>query len=104
MEGISLASQWSALPIVVQTDCLDVAKLINEGGENRSEHMMMVREITKLLQDRGEFLVKHVRREQNVVSHFLANYGRIKKHTAVWLRSGPRCRTFVMQTWLLVDE
>ena len=53
MEGISLASQWSALPIVVQTDCLDVAKLINEGGENRSEHMMMVREITKLLQDRG---------------------------------------------------
>ena len=85
MEGISLASQWSALPIVVQTDCLDVAKLVKEGGVNRSEHLMMVREITRLLQERGEYLVKHVRREQNVVSHFLANYGRIQKCTAVWL-------------------
>ena len=88
-EGISLASQWSALPIVVQTDCLDVAKLVKEGGVNRSEHLMMVREITRLLQERGEYLVKHVRREQNNVSHYLANYGRINKRTAVWLRSGP---------------
>ena len=46
-----------------------------EGVDDRSEHMMMVREIIALLQDRGEFLIKHVRREQSVVSHFLANFG-----------------------------
>ena len=88
-EGISLAIQWSTMPIFIQTDCSEVVKLINETGEDRSAHMMMVQEIKQLLQENREFLVKHIKREQNIVSHYLANYGRIKKRTAVWLRSGP---------------
>ena len=88
-EGISLATQWSELPFVIQTDCAEVVKLIEGGIGDRSEHMMLIREITSRLREHGEFLVKLVRREQNTVSHFLANFGRIKKRTAVWLHSGP---------------
>lgn len=61
-EGISLAIQWSALPIVIQTDCSEVVKLITETREDRSAHMMMVQEIKQLLQENREFLVKHIKR------------------------------------------
>lgn len=88
MEGISLATQWTTRPIVIQTDCLDVVKLITDTDDDRSVHTMMVQEIRAHLQEGREFLVKHVRREQNSVSHYLANFGRIKKRTVVWLRSG----------------
>jgi ribonuclease HI len=67
-EGFSLAIKWSALPIVIQSDCSEVVKLITETGEDRSAHMMMVQEIKKLLQENREFLVKHIKREQNIVS------------------------------------
>ena len=88
VEGVSLAIQWSSLPIVIQSDCSELIKMTTDQGDNGSTYMMMVQEIKSLLhQDNREFIFKHVRREQNVVSHFLANYGRIKKRTAVWLRS-----------------
>ena len=71
MEGISsLAIQWTAMPLVIQTDCLDVVKLITGTDDDRSAHTMMVQEIRSHLQEGREFLVKHVRPEQNSVSHF----------------------------------
>ena len=100
-EGISLATQWSELPFVIQTDCAEVVKLIEGGIGDRWEDMMFIRNITSRLWEHSEVLVKLVRHEQNAVSHFLANFGRIKKRTAVWLHSEPdRFRTYVMQTWL----
>ena len=54
-------------------------------SKDRSVHSMVVEEIKSLLHDGREFLVKHVRREQNNVSYYLANFGRCEKRTAVWL-------------------
>ena len=64
-------------------------KLITGTDDDRSAHTMMVQEIRSHLHEGREFLVKHIRREQNLVSYFLANFGRIKKCTVMWLRSGP---------------
>lgn len=75
-EGVSLATQWSELPFVIQTDCAEVTKLIEGGNGNQSKHMMLIREINSCLQERSEFLVKLMRREQNDVSHFLTNFAK----------------------------
>jgi ribonuclease HI len=89
MEGLALAIQWTTLPVIVQSDCLQLIHMIQAAGDDRSLHSMMVREIKTHLQEGREFVIKHVRREQNLVSHYLANFGRKEKRTAVWLQSGP---------------
>ena len=89
VEGLNIAIQWSDVPIIVQTDCVQAVKLITSSVENRSANLMLVQEIKEILNGDREILVNHVRREQNSVSHFLANFGRIKKRTAVWLHSVP---------------
>ncbi|XP_073355212.1 uncharacterized protein [Aegilops tauschii subsp. strangulata] len=43
LEGISLAIQWTTLPIVIQTDCSEAVKLINTSGHDRSMHMVGAR-------------------------------------------------------------
>lgn len=67
---------------------------------------MLVQEIQSFfLQGRRESIVKQVRWEQNIVIHFLANFGRIKERTDVWLQSGPdEVPDLVMQTWPPLDE
>ncbi|XBI14594.1 hypothetical protein VPH35_057162 [Triticum aestivum] len=89
-EGISLALQWTTLPIIVETDCLEVVRTIQSTSRDRSVHAMMIEDTKILLHEGREFIIKHIKREQNSVSHFLANFGRTEKRTAVWLRSGPR--------------
>lgn len=68
---------------------MEAVKLITSSVENRSANLMMVQAINEILKGDRKFLVKHIRREQNYVSHFFANFGRINRRTAVWLRSGP---------------
>ena len=49
---------------------------------------MVISEVKLLLGSR-ESSVTHISREQNNVSHVLANFGRTEDRTVVWLRSGP---------------
>ena len=49
---------------------------------------MVVSEVKLLLGSR-ESSVTHISREQNNVSHVLANVGRMEDRTVAWLRSGP---------------
>lgn len=88
-EGIHLALQWTTLPIVVEMDCLEATQLIRGGSIDRSANAMLIEEIKTSLRSGREFLIKHIRREQNNVSHYMANFGRREGRTAIWLRSGP---------------
>ena len=86
MEGLNLAVQWTTLPIEVEMDCLVGQTMIIRPDRDRSTHAMVVDQIRRLLQGR-ETKISHIAREQNVVSHFLPNFGRVE--AVVWLGSGP---------------
>ena len=88
MEGIALALQWTELSFIVECDSLQAVQLINASGQDQSQYAMVVSEVKHLMSER-ECHVIHISREQNNVSHTLANFGRTEDRTVVWLRSSP---------------
>jgi hypothetical protein len=81
-----IGAKW---PFIVELDCSDDVRMINNVVEERSEQTFMVKEIHHLLRERLESKVVGIRREQNLVSDALAKMARTDRTTAVWLRSGP---------------
>jgi hypothetical protein len=61
MEGLSLSLNWCNLPIMVETDSLEIVKMLRSEGVNRSVHAPMVEE---------------------------TNYARTSSRTVLWLCSG----------------
>jgi hypothetical protein len=55
---------------------------------DRSVNATIVEDVKTLLKDRHT-CITHVKRAQNISSHFLANFARMNGRTEVWLASGP---------------
>ena len=80
--------QWSTLPIDVEMDCQVDVDSIQAQSMNRSEHVMLVNEVRKLLGERDSS-ISHISRNQNVVNHRLTTFGLVEARTALWISSGP---------------
>jgi ribonuclease HI len=89
MEGIALAKQWSSLPVIVETDASEVVRLVCSNMGDRSSMSSLVGEIKQLIKESVEIKVVNIKREQNIVSHALASFGRTSRCSMVWPRSGP---------------
>lgn len=74
MEGLALAHQWTELPIILECDSKMVVEMITSRGQNISLYAIVIHEVKRLLGER-ECVVTHIPREQNNVSHVLANFG-----------------------------
>lgn len=83
-EGIIMALQWTFLPVIVETDCLEVVQLIQTKGIVLSEIMFLVKEVRDLCHGSREVALKKIHRNQNRVSHTLANRDRCEACTAFW--------------------
>lgn len=84
-----LLRSGNALSFVVEMDCLKAVAIRSE-MDDCSASMFILREIKHLLQGVSEFKVEHIKREQNLVSHVLANKDRAEAMTNLWFRSGCR--------------
>jgi hypothetical protein len=87
-EGIKLALHWSALKIIVETDCADAVELIGGKKANLSAYAFRITIIRELLRERDIVLVK-INRSCNSVGHELAKIGRTQARTELWLSSFP---------------
>jgi ribonuclease HI len=99
-EGLSLAMQWCNQPLILETDCLEIVKMIRNEDIDRSVYTTLVEDIKSLRKDR-HFCFTHIKRVQNISSHFMANYARLNRHTELWHLSGPEglrdtCQDFVI--------
>lgn len=83
-EGIILALQWTFLPIIVETDCLELVKLVGEQGKVMSDLAFLIREIKDLVKGNREIVINKVTRSRSIDCHFLANKGRCESLTAFW--------------------
>jgi ribonuclease HI len=87
--AISLALEWSALPCIVEMDCLEAVKMIKVYGLDRSPHTTIIHEIKLLMSSGPSIDISYNSREQNNVSHVLANHASTR--SVVWTGSGPGC-------------
>lgn len=75
-EGLIMALQWTLLPIIVVTDCVEILSMIHPKKDVRSELAFTVREVVNLLSGSREIVINKVHRDQVRDSHMLANKGR----------------------------
>jgi hypothetical protein len=87
MKVLKLHEETGSLPFVIEMDCLEAVAMIRSEMEDRSASMFILREIKHLFQGVLEFKIEHIKREQILVSHVLANKGRAEAMTNLWLRS-----------------
>ena len=84
MDGMSMALQWTALPVVVQSDSVLALSAMIDSSLSKSPYGHLVGEIKKLMEDR-EFVPAKIARSQNRVADCLANYGHTERSTTCWL-------------------
>ncbi|XP_071683470.1 uncharacterized protein [Lolium perenne] len=87
-EGVTLALQWTDLRLIVESDCSTVVELITGTKPNRSAYTFRINVIRELLRERGSRLAK-ISRDANMVSHGLAQLGKVHGRTQVWLHESP---------------
>lgn len=75
MEGVSLTTQHSDRPVLIQGGCAVALAALQDGSMDRSAYGHIIAEVKGLLENRVFNEVK-ISREQNRVTHCLANYGR----------------------------
>lgn len=52
-EGISLAIQWSMLPLDIESYCLQAVQMIVGGSSNKSKYVFIVKEIISTMEERS---------------------------------------------------
>ena len=71
----------------MECDSLQTVQLVNARVHDQSQYAMVISGVKRLAGVR-ECRFSHISREQNNVSHVLANFGRTEDRTVVWLGSG----------------
>ena len=83
-EGIALAAQWTPRRAILESDCSRAIKYLSNPEEQRTSSAFVIREAKELAGSLPEILFKHVKREQNVVAHELAQLASQLFHSPVW--------------------
>lgn len=86
-EGLILGLQYTLLPIVLETDCLEAMLLIQSTEKVMSTEAFIVREIKDLVQGNREIKLNKAQRSQNRISHWLANKARCEHISEIWLEN-----------------
>lgn len=79
-----MALQWTLLPITVESDSQEVIQLLQLKETIRSELAFVIREVRDLLSGNRDVKVCEIHRNQNRISHFLANKGRSEGLSHFW--------------------
>ena len=53
-----MALQWTLLPIIVETDCLEMVQLIHSDEKAMSDLAFLIREVKLLLKGNREIVIK----------------------------------------------
>jgi hypothetical protein len=98
--GVALSLEWSMLRCVVKMDYSEAVKMITSGELDRSPYTAIIQEIKQLMTSCTLIEFQLIRREQNNVSHILANFGCTIARTETWPSSGFRLFATTSVIWL----
>jgi hypothetical protein len=88
-EGLGLALSWTPMGFTVESDCAEALELIKESTPNTSIYASRIQVIRERMRERDIRMAKAFR-ETNVVSHKLANLGRVHRRSEVWTGNFPQ--------------
>jgi hypothetical protein len=94
---------YSQLPIVVESDCLQMISAVSDCSQDRSPYQHVLLDIKALVKDSRTCNLVKVDRSQVRISHCLANWARAEDRTSLWFGSGPECVLQVLASELIVD-
>jgi hypothetical protein len=80
IEGVSLAREWSQLPILVETDSSEVLRMVTNKTKDLSELGNITVESKILLSVECIAGISKIPRSQNIASHELAKYSRLYRY------------------------
>ena len=75
--------------MIIETDCLEVAELINNTRGSGTEILWTISDIRNQSKEFQNVTVKHVSRNCNVYSHSLAKFALENNSPVVWVNSIP---------------
>jgi hypothetical protein len=76
--GVKVAYNRSLVPLIVESDCLDLVQAITSNSLDSSELGFLIEDIRQDLQTASAASIHHVRRSANNVAHLLAREAGIK--------------------------
>ena len=88
-EGLTMALDYSHLPIRVETDCAQLVAMLSSSVVDRSPLLHLVSDVKHLCSGSRECSFVKVERSQVRVSHHLANLARMERRSEIWTGSGP---------------
>ncbi len=83
VEGLRLALQWTLLLVAIETDCISVVHLLTN-KEDCLTLAFLVREARWLRSGERTTSITKIQREQNLISHELANKARRDDYSGFW--------------------
>lgn len=89
--AVLLALQRDVPKLHLETDCLAVARMLNDQERNLSSVGIMVEEVKTMARNLGKFKVTWVRRTANKAAHELARFGLCNRASVSWDLAPPDC-------------
>jgi hypothetical protein len=83
--------QYTGGKVIVESDCATAIAATLKPGKNRSQLTFIMEELKHASSVLAEVRYKVVRREQNVVTHELAQLVKRTTHSVVWRMQVPQC-------------
>lgn len=89
MFGIEIAKDARLSPLIIESDSLNVVKLVNRKFHNNDAIFWIISDIQALLANRDKYVVNYIPRSRNVTAHNLAKCALSLDNTMVWLEEIP---------------
>ena len=87
--GLKVTREAGLNSVIIETDCLEVAELINNTKGSKTEIFWTIADIRNQRRDYQKVIVQHVSRNCNAYAHCLAKFALGSNSPNVWLNSIP---------------
>ena len=83
-KGLMLAQRIGCNKIIIQSDCMEVVQIMQEGGFSANSAAPIYNECNILWSGFQEISIEHCNREANQVAHSLAQRARSLRQNCIW--------------------
>lgn len=87
--GLKVTREAELNSVIIETDCLEVAELINNTKGSKTEIFWTIADIRNQRRDYQKVIVQHMSRNRNAYAHSLAKFALGRNSPNVWLNSIP---------------
>ncbi|KAL9409651.1 hypothetical protein AB3S75_047964 [Citrus x aurantiifolia] len=89
LEGIKLAEDLGLTPLVVQSDSINVIRLMSRKINSNLEIDWVIYEISAFICKKNMFVVKHIPRSYNSVAHKAVKMTLGQSESCIWVQETP---------------